>query len=297
MQSHYLKCHDLIKLYSDPVTKMKIAALRGIDLEVEEGGLVALIGPSGAGKSTLINIIGGVERPSSGDVVVGDKIVNKMKGKELDQYHRQDVGFLYQFPKRNLVWNITVFQNVILPMKLVSRWALEEQKKRTLELLRILGLNQRADHKPHELSGGEAQRLGIAIALANDAGIILADEPTGELDSVTTFKIINYFKKINEELNKTIIVVTHDHRFANMTDKTMRILDGQIVGLHRAKDPFQIAVVKEREELFYIDDFGNLRIPEYMRREAGLKKHVKLEIVDGRVTVIPAQKSRNQNKP
>ncbi len=297
MQSHYLKCYDLIKLYSDPVTKMKIAALRGIDLEVEEGGLVALIGPSGAGKSTLLNIIGGVEKPSSGDVVVGDKIVNKMKAKELDQYHRQDVGFLYQFPKRNLVWNITAFQNVILPMKLASRWALEEQKNRTLELLKILGLEQRAYHKPHQLSGGEAQRLGIAIALANDAGIILADEPTGELDSVTTFKIINYFKKINQELNKTIIVVTHDHRFANMTDKTMRILDGQIVGLHRAQDPFQDTVVKEREELFYIDDFGNLRIPENMRREAGLKKHVKIILIDGRVTIIPAQKRENQNKP
>ncbi|MHA2305763.1 MAG: ATP-binding cassette domain-containing protein [Candidatus Hodarchaeales archaeon] len=295
MQSHFLKCHDLIKLYSDPVTKIKIAALRGIDLEVEEGGIVALIGPSGAGKSTLINMIGGVEKPSSGDVVVGDKIVNKMKAKELDLYRRQDIGFLYQFPKRNLVWNITAYQNVILPMKLAGRWGLEKQKKRTLELLEILGLDHRAHHKPHQLSGGEAQRLGITIALANDPGIILADEPTGELDSVTTFKIIDYFKKINSKLNKTIIVVTHDHRFANMTDKTMRILDGQIVGLHRSKDPFkERETSSEREELFYIDDFGNLRIPEYLRREADLKKHVKLEMVNGRVTIIPAERPKKK---
>jgi ABC-type lipoprotein export system ATPase subunit len=275
------------------VTKIKVAALRGIDLEVEQGGLVALIGPSGAGKSTLINMIGGVEKPSSGDVVVGDKVVNKMKAKELDLYRRQDIGFLYQFPRRNLVWNITTYQNVILPMKLARKWGLNDQKKRTLELLEILGLDHRANHKPHQLSGGEAQRVGIAIALANDPGIILADEPTGELDSVTTFKIIDYFKKINKELNKTIIVVTHDHRFANMTDKTMRILDGQIVGLHRAKFK-ETKTSSDREELFYIDDFGNLRIPDNLRRKAGLKKHVKLEMIDGRVTIIPAQRPKKK---
>jgi ABC-type lipoprotein export system ATPase subunit len=136
------------------------------------------------------------------------------------------------------------------------------------------------------LSGGEAQRVGIAVALANDPSIILADEPTGELDSITTFKIIDFFQEINQDLGTTFIVVTHDHRFANMTKQAVNILDGQIIGLHRAVDPEKS--ISDREEVFYIDEFGNLRLPEELRKEAGVEKHVKLELIDGRITIIPA---------
>ena len=281
----FLECQDVFKLYTDPVTKIQVPALRGIELSVEQGEISAIIGPSGAGKSTLINLIGGIDKPSSGNIIVDNHIINKMKKKELVDYRRHQVGFLYQSPQRNLIWNLTAYENVIFPMKMASRWGLQQQKQRSLELLKQVGLEQRVRHKPHELSGGEAQRVGIAVALANDPKIILADEPTGELDSVTTFKIINYFQEINKELGTTFVVVTHDHRFANMTKKAVNILDGQIVGIHRAIDPEKS--ISKREELFYIDDHGNIRLPEDLRKKAGLKKHVKLEIIDGRITIIP----------
>ncbi|MFW9854782.1 MAG: ABC transporter ATP-binding protein [Candidatus Thorarchaeota archaeon] len=282
----FLECQDVFKLYKDPVTKIQVPALRGVELSVNKGELSAIIGPSGAGKSTLINLIGGIDKPSSGDIIVDGQTINKLKSKELIRYRRHNIGFLYQNPKRNLIWNITAFQNVIVPMKLASQWGLEIQKRRSLELLERVGLERRVHHKPHELSGGEAQRVGIAVALANDPAIILADEPTGELDSVTTFKIIDYFQKINKELGTTFIVVTHDHRFADMTEQAVNILDGQIIGLHRRIDSNR--PVSEREEVFYVDDHGNLRLPEEMRKTAGVNKHVKLELINGRITIIPA---------
>jgi len=282
----FLECQDVFKLYTDPVIKIQVPALRGIELAADKGEMSAIIGPSGAGKSTLINLIGGIDKPSSGNIIVDGQVINKMKKKELVEYRRHQVGFLYQFPQRNLIWNITAFENVIFPMKMTSRWGLQKQKQRTLELLKRVGLEKRVNHKPHELSGGEAQRVGIAVALANDPAIILADEPTGELDSVTTFKIIDYFQEINRELGTTFVVVTHDHRFANMTKQAVNILDGQIIGMHRAIDPEKS--VSEREEIFYIDDHGNIRIPEELRKKAGLKKHAKLELIDGHITIIPA---------
>lgn len=282
----FLECQDVFKLYTDPVTKIQVPALRGIELTANKGEMSAIIGPSGAGKSTLINLIGGIDKPSSGNIIVDGQVINKMKKKELVEYRRHQVGFLYQFPQRNLIWNITAFENVIFPMKMTSRWGLQKQKQRTLELLKRVGLEKRVNHKPHELSGGEAQRVGIAVALANDPAIILADEPTGELDSVTTFKIIDYFQEINRELGTTFVVVTHDHRFANMTKEAVNILDGQIIGMHRAIDPEKS--VSEREEIFYIDDHGNIRLPEELRKKAGLKKHAKLELIDGHITIIPA---------
>ncbi len=282
----FLECQDIFKLYTDPVTKIQVPALRGVELLVDKSEISAIIGPSGAGKSTLINLIGGIDKPSSGNIIVDGQIINKMKTKELIQYRRFNIGFLYQSPRRNLIWNINAFQNVIFPMKLTSRWGLQEQKRRANELLKRVGLEKRTHHKPHELSGGEAQRVGIAVALANDPSIILADEPTGELDSVTTFKIIDFFKEINKDLGTTFIVVTHDHRFANMTRQAVNILDGQIIGLHRAVDPEKS--FSDREEVYCIDEFGNLRLPEEMRKTAGVAKHVKLEIIDGRITIIPA---------
>ncbi|MHA2245919.1 MAG: ABC transporter ATP-binding protein, partial [Candidatus Hodarchaeales archaeon] len=233
----FLECQDVFKLYTDPVTKIQVPALRGIELSADKGEISAIIGPSGAGKSTLINLIGGIDKPSSGNIIIDGQIINKMKKKELVEYRRHRVGFLYQLPQRNLMWNITAYQNVIFPMKMTSRWGLQKQKQKALELLKRVGLEKRINHKPHELSGGEAQRVGIAVALANDPEIILADEPTGELDSVTTFKIIDFFQEINKELGTTFIVVTHDHRFANMTNKAVNILDGHIIGMHRAIDP------------------------------------------------------------
>ena len=283
----FVEVKDVFKLYTDPVSKIQIPALRGVELDINEGDLTAIIGPSGAGKSTLINLIGGIDKPSSGSIVVNEKAVEKLTRKELTEYRRNNVGFLYQSPRRNLVWNISAFANVRLPMQLANKFTLQEQKRRAKELLANVGLDQRSKHKPHQLSGGEAQRVGIAVALANDPSVVLADEPTGELDSATTFKIIDYFTEISKTLGKTFIVVTHDHRFANMTEKTVRILDGLIVGAHRAIDP-KISI-SDREEVFYIDNHGNLRLPDDLRNLAGVQKYVKLKMVNGHITIFPAR--------
>lgn len=283
----FLECHDLIKLYVEEQSKIQVPALRGVELTSNEGDLIAIIGPSGSGKSTLINLIAGIDKPSSGDIILGGDIVTKLTKRQLTRYRRNRVGLLYQLPERNLVWNLTALKNVLLPMKLTGRWNHSEQKKRARSLLEDVGLEGRENHKPHQLSGGEAQRTGIAVALANDPDIVLADEPTGELDSVTTFKIIEYFKTLNENLGKTFIVVTHDNRFANMTNKAMRILDGRIVGLHRAIDP-KISL-SHREEVIYVDDHGNLRLPDEIRKQAGIKNHLQIEMRDGFATLIPVR--------
>lgn len=283
----FLECQDLIKLYVDKQSKIQVPALRGIELTANEGDLIAIIGPSGSGKSTLVNLIGGIDHPSSGDIIVGDSIITKMTTRQLTKYRRHRVGFLYQLPEQNLIWNLTALKNVMLPMKLTGLLTHGEQKQRARLLLKDVGLEWRTEHKPHQLSGGEAQRAGIAVALANDPDIVLADEPTGELDSVTTFKIIEYFKLLNKNLGKTFIVVTHDHRFANMTNKALRILDGRIVGAHRAIDPTKSLSV--REEVIFVDDHGNLRLPDEIRRQAGIKNHIQIEMRDGVATLIPVR--------
>ena len=283
----FLECTDLIKLYVDSESKIQVPALRGIELTANEGDLISIIGPSGSGKSTLINLIGGIDQPSSGEIILNGTIVTNLKQRELTKYRRNNIGFLYQLPERNLIWNLTALKNVILPMRLSGRWSYSERKKRAIELLKDVGLDQRKDHRPHQLSGGEAQRTGIAVALANDPDVILADEPTGELDSVTTFKIIDYFKQLNTSLGKTFIVVTHDHRFANMTTKALRIQDGRIVGLHRAIDPRSSLI--HREEVIFVDDHGNLRLPLDIREKANIKNHIQIEIREGFATLIPVR--------
>ncbi len=283
----FLECNDVIKLYTDEQTQVQVPALRGVELTANEGDLVSIIGPSGSGKSTLINLIGGIDKPSSGDIILDGNMITKFKTRELTKYRRERIGFLYQLPERNLIWNLSALKNTIVPMRLSGKWSHGTQKKRALELLKDVGLENRKNHKPHQLSGGEAQRVGIAVALANDPDIILADEPTGELDSVTTFKIIDYFKKLNDTLGKTFIVVTHDHRFANMTTKAMKIMDGRITGLHRAIDPRKS--FSDREEVIFVDDHGNLRLPINIREEAGIKNHVQIRMQDGFAMIIPVR--------
>ena len=217
-------CEDLIKVYK--TGKVEVVALRGLNLRVEKGEFRAIVGPSGSGKTTLLNIIGGITKPTAGRVYVDGTNIVDLPEKKLVEYRRRKVGFVFQF--FNLVPTLTALENVELPMVLAGI-PREQRKSRAIELLRLVGLEGRANHRPSELSGGEQQRVAIAAALANDPPLILADEPTGELDSVTSLQIAELFRRLHKELNKTVIVVTHDISVARLADRISRIMDGVIV--------------------------------------------------------------------
>ena len=283
----FLSVHDVIKLYKPENEVLQIPALRGVDLNLNESELITIIGPSGSGKSTLIKVIGGIEMPSSGTVEMeGVGIISKLKGKALDRYRREDIGFVYQFPEKNLLPSVSAEENVMVPMRIAGK-PRETRRKRSQELLEAVGVLDRRTHRLAELSGGEAQRVSVAVALANNPKLVLADEPTGELDSDNTFKIIRLFQKINKEFGTAFIVVTHDDRFAQMTEKTYKIRDGRIFGLHRRVQ--QAGNELKREHLLVVDRHGNLRIPEELRKEAHINEHVivRLDRIKGVLEIIP----------
>lgn len=291
----FLTLTDVIKLYKPENEHLQVPALRGVDLELGDGELASIIGPSGSGKSTLIRMIGGIDTPSSGliemDTGKEQIVINKLKGRSLDRYRREKVGFLYQFPERNLLPSLSAQENVELPMRLLGKISREERKKRSIELLDAVGLLNRKNNKPHQLSGGEAQRTSIAVALSNNPPLILADEPTGELDSDNTFKIISYFKDLNKQFGTSFIVVTHDERFAKLTKNTYKIRDGRIYGMHRASVSIEDGkTVYQREHLIFVDRHGNIRIPEELLNEAGIVKNVIVRFDKERkiLEIIPA---------
>lgn len=287
--TNFVELRDVIKLYETDIKSIKVAALRGIELSIEEGDLVAVIGPSGSGKTTLIKMIGGIEQPSSGEVRVGNRTINALKRKELVKYRRYEVGFVWQFPDKNLLARLTALKNVILPMQIAHIGGHQERIKRANELLDAVGLASRKHNLASNLSGGEAQRVALAVALANNPKLILADEPTGELDSHNAAKIIEYMQELNELFGQTFIVVTHDNRFASMTDRTYKIRDGVIHGIHRKLA--NTRSIFDREHLGTLDSFGTLRIPNDLRSKAKLKQLVKFKFNEekGCLEIYPVQ--------
>lgn len=216
---------DLIKVYK--TGKSEVIALRGLDCTINGGEVLAIMGPSGCGKTTLLNIVGGLDRPTAGSIMVdGTNLVN-MSDAELVRHRRERVGIVFQF--FNLVPTLTARENIELPMRLAGKSS-DLMVKRSGELLKLVDMEPRADHKPDELSGGEQQRIGLATALANDPPIILADEPTGELDTATGHQILLLLKRLRDEYKKTIVIVTHDQRIGQIADTVMTIVDGKITG-------------------------------------------------------------------
>ena len=218
--------YGLIFAYMGPPAKKPILP-RYECLEVlDDGEFVAVRGPSGGGKTTFLNILGGIDRPTAGRIEVnGSNLVDFSEG-ELVRYRLRQTGFVFQF--FNLVPTLTAEENIELPMRLASKDG-TARKARTKELLDLVGLAHRARHRPDELSGGEQQRIAIAVALSNDPPLLLADEPTGELDTKTGQEVLNLFQRLNQDLKKTIVVVTHDARVADIANRTLDIRDGKIV--------------------------------------------------------------------
>ena len=220
-----IRTKDLIKVYR--TGKSEVIALRGLDMQVADGELVAVQGPSGCGKTTLLNLIGGIDRPTAGRIEVdGSNLVDFGDG-DLVKYRLAKVGFIFQF--FNLVPTLTAEENVELPLRLAGKGPSIRAKRRK-ELLELVGMTQRASHRPDELSGGEQQRVAIGVALANDPPLLLADEPTGELDTKTGQEVLDLFCRLNQEFKKTIVVVTHDARVSHIAHRVLEIQDGKILG-------------------------------------------------------------------
>jgi putative ABC transport system ATP-binding protein len=270
MNETNIKIRNLVKVYK--IGKIEVQALRGVNLDIKTGEIVAIIGPSGSGKTTLLNVIGALDEATAGSVKVGEVDVTSLSIPQLVDYRRKTVGHIFQ--TLNLIPTLTAEENIELPMIAlgISRG---KRKQRVDELLDTVSLSERAQHRPEELSGGEQQRIALAAALANDAPIILADEPTGELDTVNAKIVVDYLVKVSKELGKTIIMVTHDPIIARAADRILRIEDGVIKMTLTPSD----AIVKEKAGS-YADQL-KARLSELSDQLLQLDKDFKADKVNG----------------
>ena len=223
-KNNVVKAVNLYKTYQ--MGAVKVHALRGLSLTIKKGEVVAIMGPSGSGKSTLMNILGCLDRPTSGKYLLNGENVQAMEGDQLADIRNRQVGFVFQ--SYNLLSRSTALTNVMMPLRYRRNNGHQDQKKVAEELLMRVGLGDRVNHKPFELSGGEQQRVAIARALVNDPAIVLADEPTGNLDSKSGDEIMDLLLGLNEEKGITLIVVTHDQEVAKHTQRTVRLFDGRV---------------------------------------------------------------------
>lgn len=218
---------DLVKAYGKGRTQVR--ALRGVSLEIGDGEMLALMGPSGSGKTTFLHLVAGIDLPTAGTVFVDGRELTELTDSELAGYRREQVGIVFQF--FNLVPDLTASENVELPLRFARHMA--QKRRRAEELLALVEMANRKNHFPDELSGGEQQRVAIAVALANDPPILLADEPTGELDGETGIRIVALLRDLSKRFGKTTIVATHDTRIASIADRIAWLRDGQIESIER----------------------------------------------------------------
>lgn len=217
-----LKARQIKKYYGKNENLTK--ALDGVDLNIDQGEFVAIIGASGSGKSTLLNMIGGLDNPTSGEVQIGGKEIGNMNADELTVFRRRNIGFIFQ--NYNLIPVLNVLENITLPIELDGK---SPDESFITEIIDILGLKEKIYKMPSQLSGGQQQRVAIARALGSKPSIILADEPTGNLDSVTSEEVLDLMKKMSEQLHQTIVMITHDPNIASKSDRTIKISDGKVI--------------------------------------------------------------------
>lgn len=222
-----LKAQGIIKSYEE------LSILKGIDLEVSKGELVTIVGPSGAGKSTLLHILGTLDEPEEGKVLINNQDVFHLPPTKLSQFRNKEIGFVFQF--HNLLPEFTAYENICLPA-MFGEQRPEEYQTRALELMALLGIDHRKNHKPNQLSGGEQQRIAVARAMINQPSIIFADEPSGNLDSKNADSLHNLFIKLKEELKQTFIIVTHNTEFSKMSDRVLTMRDGLIISGNMPKN-------------------------------------------------------------
>ncbi|MCD9025884.1 ABC transporter ATP-binding protein [Cohnella silvisoli] len=293
-----INCEGLVKIYK--AADLEVFALQGLDLRVESGELMAIIGNSGSGKSTLLNMLGGLDRPSAGGLEIDGKNMLKMSERDLVKYKRESVGFVWQNNARNLIPYLTALENVELPILLKGK----RKRMRALELLESVGLTHRKNNKLHQLSGGEQQRVAIAIALANHPKLLLADEPTGSVDSRMADQILDLFRELNRTIGITIVIVTHDPLLAKKVDRVVAIRDGKISSemLRRKSYAEELAElergIEQTEEDSHVeyailDKAGRLQVPATYLESIGVKdsNKVKLELVEGKIVLTSPEEA------
>lgn len=285
-------CENLVKIYK--TEDIEVVALQGLDLTIEDGELMAIIGTSGSGKSTFLNILGGLDRPTAGTILVDGKNLLKITDKELIKYRRNVVGFMWQNNARNLIPYLTAIENVELPMFLTGK----TDRNRALELLDMVGMVHRKNSKLDQLSGGEQQRIAMAIALASNPKLFLADEPTGAVDTKTASQLLDVFRHLNETLKLTIVIVTHDRQLSRKVNRVVAIRDGMTSSEFLMKKSYT-EEMKEidteilddsegvHEELTVLDQYGRIQIPKEFLITMGLtrKSKVKVQMEGGHIVV------------
>lgn len=284
--SALIVCDNLVKIYK--IAELEVVALQGLDLVVEEGEFIAIVGASGSGKSTLLNILGGLDTPSAGEVAVAGYDLLNLNSSARTTYRRRIIGFLWQQTASNLLPYLTARENVEMPMTLDGGKG-RYRRLRALELLEQVGLADRHDHRPAELSGGEQQRVAIATALANSPRVIFADEPTGELDTTTSTEVFDVLRTVNQEHGVTIVVVTHDPLVAEHVSRTVAIRDGrtssEVLRRTEVSDEGEHRTIAE--EFAVLDRVGRLQLPYEYVDALELERRVRLTLDPDHINVWP----------
>lgn len=290
-------CDGLVKIYK--TEELEVMALQGLELEIPRGEFMSIIGKSGSGKSTLMNIIGGLETPTVGRIYVEGHNLSDMTDKEKNNYRKNVIGFVWQKSERNLLQYLTSIENVMNPMNFTGMTQ-KQKREKAMGLLELVGMAHKKDSFPTQMSGGEQQRIAIAVALANDPKILLADEPTGAVDSKTSGEIQDLFRELNRKLNITIIIVTHDLKLANKVDRVVMISDGKISTEKIMKQEYrdkidslnsnqekEDAITEDfHEEFSVLDKANRVQLTKDILSEAGIDGNkVKIHVEDGKVVI------------
>ncbi|MCL2461716.1 MAG: ABC transporter ATP-binding protein [Defluviitaleaceae bacterium] len=298
-----VQCENLVKIYRK--RDIEVLALQGLDLTIGRGEVMAIIGNSGSGKSTLLNMIGGLDRPSAGKLYVCGKNLFKLNERELVNYKLSTVGFVWQNNARNLFPYLTAAENVMVPMQFLNGGKNRNKRRKAQELLELVGIGKKADGRLSELSGGEAQRVAIAIAIANSPELLLADEPTGSVDANTSAYLLDVFREINRAYGTTVVIVTHDRQIAKKVNRVVLIRDGktssEMIAAHINLDSYGFAhgeeqpAPAEQEEFTVLDRAGRMQIPpEYLSQLKLGGNRVKLRFEDGNLIVSPPDSGKEE---
>ncbi|MEX2446869.1 MAG: ABC transporter ATP-binding protein [Dehalococcoidia bacterium] len=290
----YIHCEDLFKIYK--TDELEVVALRGLDLRVARGEMMAIVGASGSGKSTLLNILAGLDQPSAGRVTVGERDLLTATDEDLVQYRRVEVGFVWQQTGRNLIPYLTAEQNVEVPMILEGRTRTDARERARL-LLGQVGLAEKRRNRPQELSGGEQQRVAIAVALANDPPLLLADEPTGELDSTTADEVFGVMRDLNRDLEVTVVIVTHDREITQRVDRVVAMRDGRTSAEIVRHAQYARGGGDAVEEFAVVDRSGRLQIPRDYLDQLAIGRRARVDIAGDHVEVRPEQTGETRDTP